>query len=332
MSTRKKRTLSNIKVPTGETEGEIKKKEKIIPAVSNFIQNKKDPVGQAVRGIEFLVDPESCKPWKYHNRDSAWLNPERCSDLISSIQKNGQQFPIIARKLENDPEGKAWEIIAGRRRWFACSYLRKEVRVKALNGDDRECAIVMSLENKDRDDISEFEDAVSYKQQLDGGVFSSQDEMAVSLDLKKSKLSKMLIAAKVQNYKMVMNLFPDITKLKINPIYSLVSLIEKSNDNKQVILKRADKLYQDYVKKGRILTSSVVIKELINSLDASNKTGKKTTKCYHINKKEVLKVQNDSSGNIQFYFLNKNFTTNDLSQLKEIVDGALDEALVAPVS
>ena len=69
--------------------------------------------------------------------------------------------------------------------------------------------------NKDRTDISEFEDAISYKQQLDAGLFDSQDEMAAALDLKKSKLSKLLGAAKIIKYPGIINLFPDITKIKV---------------------------------------------------------------------------------------------------------------------
>ncbi len=46
-------------------------------------------------------------------------------------------------------------------------------------------------------DISEFEDVISFKQQLEAKLFDSQDEMAIALDLKKSKLSIMLSAAKI---------------------------------------------------------------------------------------------------------------------------------------
>lgn len=331
MSTRKKRSLSNVKVQTGDDESQSIT-EKIVPAVSNFISKKKDSIGQAVRGMEFLVDTERCKPWMFHNRDEVWLNPERCNDLISSIRKNGQQFPIIARKLDNDPDGKAWEIIAGRRRWYACNYLKKQVRVKAFNGDDRECAILMNLENKDRDDISEFEDAVSYRQQLEAGLFDSQDEMAVALDLKKSKLSKLLSASRVVNYKSIMNLFSDVTKLKINPLYNLVSLIERSDENRDIILKRASNIYENHIKKGKKLSTTVCINELIKSIHSSAKGASKKTKTYKLQSTEVLRSEYNSRGDIIFSFKNKNINKNNIKEVKELVLSAMSEMFDTPVS
>jgi len=306
--------------------------EKVVPAVSNFISRKNDSIGQAVRGMEFLVDTDKCRPWKYHNRDQAWLNPERCNDLISSIRKNGQQFPIIARKLENDPEGKSWEIIAGRRRWYACHYLKKQIRVKAFTGDDREGAILMNLENKDRDDISEFEDAISYRQQLDSGLFDSQDEMAMALDLKKSKLSKMLSAAKITNYKSIMRLFSDITKLKINPVYSLVALIDKSEKNKEVILKRAKNLHDIHIKKGKSLTPTVCINELIKSLNESSKDVSIKWKNYKIAGAEVLRSDSKSKGKVSFSFNCNNINKENIEEVRRLVLTAFDEFLVDPVS
>ena len=35
----------------------------------------------------FEIDPSLCVPWKYHNRDEAWLNEKKCSDLILSINE-----------------------------------------------------------------------------------------------------------------------------------------------------------------------------------------------------------------------------------------------------
>ena len=209
----------------------------VLPVVSMALSNTnpQNENSKSIRGFEYLVNSDDCKPWKYHNRDQIWMSPEKCKDLISSIRKNGQKFPIIARKIENDPEGKIWEIIAGRRRWFACKHIGIQVRLKAIAANDRDCAILMNLENKDRDDLSEFEDAVSYRQQLEAGLFDSQDDMAVALDLNKSKLSKMLNAAKLTNYNNVMRLFDDVTVLKINPVYKLVTAIERNSTNQEVI-------------------------------------------------------------------------------------------------
>src|SRR5215208_4378726 len=118
MSTRKKRTLSGVKI-FEQDEANVRDNKIILPATSMSLNLEKKNYSEAVRGTEFLVEPSDCRPWKFHNRDNVWMTVDKCQDLISSIRKNGQKVPIFARKIENDLEGKSWEIIAGRRRWFA---------------------------------------------------------------------------------------------------------------------------------------------------------------------------------------------------------------------
>ena len=119
MSLRKKRSLSGVVLNDSNIIGSESKI--ILPATSMSLSyERKNNSSEAVRGTEFLVEPSDCRPWKFHNRDNVWMTVDKCQDLVSSIRKNGQKVPIFARKLENDPDGKNWEIIAGRRRWFAC--------------------------------------------------------------------------------------------------------------------------------------------------------------------------------------------------------------------
>lgn len=331
MSVRKKRSLSNVTVGEPEIDGSYEEV-KVRPAVSNFISKKDNGVGQAVRGTEFLVNPENCKPWVYHNRDEVWLNADRCSDLISSIRKNGQQIPVLARKLENDPDGKSWEIIAGRRRWYACGYLKIKLRLKAISSDDRQCAIIMNLENKDRADISEFEDAISYRQQLKACLFDSQDEMASALDMKKSKLSKMLTTARLCQYKTIMSLIPDITQLKINPAYNLFVLLQKTTKNKEVILARAEQLVKNVKKTGKTYKTNVVINELTRSLENSNKTALINSKQYCHNNLVVLDVARDSKGKVTLTFNEEVSESFELDAIKKVTIKALEEFIVKPVS
>jgi len=322
MSTRKRRTLAGVIVNT--TAISTNDNKIILPAASRTLsQDHKGMHSEAVRGTEFLVDPSDCRPWKFHNRDDVWMNVEKCQDLISSIRKNGQKVPIFARKLEHDPQGKNWEIIAGRRRWFACNYLGIKIRVKATDAGDRECAILMNLENKDRNDISEFEDAVSYKQQLEGNLFDSQDEMAIALDIKKSKLSKMLSAAKIMDFTEIMALFNDITLLKINPVYSLVLLLERDYKNKEIIIKRANDLKNLIQNRSANLKTNVIINELIGSIELNKDLKNGLNKTYKIDDKIIFKTNQVSSRKVIFEF-NKH---NALHVAKDDIKKLLHEAV-----
>ncbi|WP_158615180.1 ParB/RepB/Spo0J family partition protein [Legionella septentrionalis] len=324
MSTRKKRSLSNV-IVSNENPRPLEEKKVILPAASRTVQTDSNKSLEIVRGNEFLVDTSDCKPWRFHNRDTIWMSLDKCQDLISSIRKNGQKVPIFARKIENDPEGKNWEIIAGRRRWFACNHLGKKVRVKAVEASDRECAILMSLENKDRNDISEFEDAISYKQQLEAKLFDSQDEMAAALDLKKSKLSKMLSAAKISNYSEVMSLFDDITLLKINPIYSLVLLIEKSDRNRAAIVQKAIELREVNSKRKNKLKVNVIISELVDSIKSEKESTSKKSKTYKIGEKTIFKANLTSNRKVVFEINRSNITSEEQEKVREMLIDALDE-------
>lgn len=320
MSTRKKRSLSGVVVNNSnenETPNNI-----LLPATSRALTQGKNNQSEAVRGTEFLVEPSDCKPWKYHNRDNIWMSVDKCQDLISSIRKNGQKVPIFARKIENDSEGKNWEIIAGRRRWYACNYLGIKIRVKATDATDRECAILMNLENKDRNDISEFEDAISFKRQLEANLFDSQDEMALSLDLKKSKLSKMLSASKIINYPEIMVLFKDLTLIKINPIYSLVVLLEKNATFKNQILERAVELNAKLASRESV-KASVIINELMSSVSKSSTLNKAPLKSYKINNTLVIKENEVTSKKVVLEISRENLSGLPREKLFDLVMQAI---------
>lgn len=326
----KKRTLKGI---SADKQGTKKELDTSLPVTSMFLSgtNVQSNLGTAVKGVEYLVDPNDCKPWKYHNRDEVWMNADKCRELISSIRKNGQKFPVIARKLENDPDGKKWEIIAGRRRWFSCKHIGEKLRLKSTDANDRDCAILMNLENKDRDDVSEFEDAISYKQQLDANLFDSQDDMAAALDLNKSKLSKMLAVAKLMNHTTVMRLFDDITTLKINPVYKLVVEIEKNSNNKEVIYEKAKNLFKRMADSKVKMSSSMIITKLLDSLKASSKTSN-YFKNYKIGGDLVIKAIESKSGVITFEMNRKSIDSFDKKELKDLLSKALEDLAKTPVS
>lgn len=324
MYMRKKRSLSGV--IANNSEGAEVNNKIILPATSRTLNQDKNNHSEAVRGTEFLVDPSDCRPWKFHNRDSIWMSVDKCQDLISSIRKNGQKVPIFARKIENDRDGKHWEIIAGRRRWFACNHLGIKIRVKATDANDRECAILMNLENKDRNDISEFEDAISFKQQLEANLFDSQDEMAMALDLKKSKLSKMLSAAKIVDYKEIIDLFKDITLLKINPVYSLVLLLEKNSTNKELIINKAKHLHEVLSSRKSLIKTNVIINELISSVDDKDNKNK-NYKTFKLEDKIIIKTNEITSRKVVFELNKSNIVNFSSEEIKKVVLDALSEYL-----
>lgn len=149
-----------------------------------------------------LVDPARCRMWSRHNRDYALLTDENCRDLIDGIKSQGQQeFPAIVRRLEG--EDHEFEVICGARRHFAVSWLRGNnypqfrYLVEVRDITDEEAFRLADIENRDREDISDYERAVDYAAAIKLYYGGQQKAMAERLEVSPPWLSRYLVLAKM---------------------------------------------------------------------------------------------------------------------------------------
>ncbi len=149
-----------------------------------------------------LVDPARCRMWARHNRDYALLSEENCRDLIDGLKAQGQQeFPAIVRRV--DEEEHDFEVICGARRHYAVSWLRAHnypqfrylIEVRDLT--DEEAFRLADIENRDREDISDYERAVDYAQAIKLYYGGRQKDMAERLEVSPPWLSRYLVLAKM---------------------------------------------------------------------------------------------------------------------------------------
>ena len=149
-----------------------------------------------------LIDPARARMWARHNRDYALLTEENCRDLIDGIKAQGQQeFPAIVRRV--DDEDHEFEVICGARRHFAVSWLRANnypqfrylVEVRDLT--DEEAFRLADIENRDREDISDYERAVDYAEAIRLYYGGQQKQMAERLEVSPPWLSRYLVLAKM---------------------------------------------------------------------------------------------------------------------------------------
>jgi len=214
----------------------------------------------------FHVDPRRCRAWSHHNRTSAWYTRDRCQDLIESIAKDGQQEPAVARKLVGDPNFD-YELIYGMRRRFACEYLNARLKLRVIEADDARAAVLMHIENADRQDITPMERALSFQSQLEARIFPTQEALADAIGLTKGQVSKLVKAASLMRHATLTQLFVDKSAVPVDAAYKLATLWERPGA-KEVILKAAQNLLQ----KERAGRSPVdLIKVLLASLDRSRK-------------------------------------------------------------
>ena len=235
----------------------------VVPAAEMALTGRIAPALE--RENVLSVDPKRIRPWAYHNRTEGWYTRERCQDVIDSIARDDQQVPALARKLSGDANYD-YELIYGMRRRFACEVLNRKLKVRLIDADDARAAVLMHIENAERQDITPMERALSFQSQIEGKVFTTQESLSEAIGLSKGQVAKMLKAAQLMRHPTIGALFSDKSSVPVEQAYKLATLMERPGA-KEVVLKAAQNL-----KKGEGKPeASDVLKRLIASLDRSKK-------------------------------------------------------------
>jgi len=152
---------------------------------------------QAFEGAKPAVrlDPAQVRPSKWANRhESAYTSPafERLKDTIDS--SNGNAQPIMVRRVDD-----GFEILCGHRRHRACSELG--LPVFAVVFDEHLTALDLFLhmerENRERVDLSPYEQGRMYVHALDTGLFPSQRRLSVAIGLSHTWVRKTVQIARL---------------------------------------------------------------------------------------------------------------------------------------
>jgi ParB/RepB/Spo0J family partition protein len=243
----------------------------------------------------YLVDPKRVKAWTHHNRSAVWYTRERCQDLIDSIAKDEQQEPALARRLKGDPDFD-YELIYGMRRRFACEAIGRKLKLRVVDADDSRAAVLMHVENADRQDITPMERALSCQALIDGKVFKAQDALAEAMNLSKGQVSKMLKAAGLLRQGAIGGLFTDTSTVPVEQAYKLAALMDRTGA-KEIILQAAKNLGRD----GQGRAASEIIRMLIGSLDRSKKFPP-TQKRYNVGAARHVMVSRNARGKVTLAF------------------------------
>jgi ParB family chromosome partitioning protein len=271
--------------------------------------------GRIVPALEreniFAVDPRRVRPWKYHNRTDAWYTRERCLDLIDSIAKDGQQEPALARRIAGDANFD-YELIYGMRRRYACEHLNAKLKLRVLEADDARAAVLMHIENADRQDITPMERALSFQQQIEARVFPTQEALAEAMGLSKGQVTKMIKAAGLLRYSSIAGLFADRSAVPVDQAYKLASLMERSGA-KEVVLKAAQNLAGKARREPRD-----VLKSLLGSLDRSSRF-EPVQRTYNVGTAGRVVVTRNARGKVTLAFP-KGFKGVDKSEVLTALD------------
>lgn len=227
-----------------------------------------------------LVDPARCRMWARHNRDYALLTEENCRDLIDGIKAQGQQeFPAIVRRL--DGEEQDFEVICGARRHFAVSWLRANnypqfrylVEVRDLT--DEESFRLADIENRDREDISDYERAVDYAEAIRLYYGGSQKAMAERLEVSPPWLSRYLVLSKMPGE--ILSAFASKRDIRERHARALKPLLGNP-DEAQAVLAEARQIAQQQAQAAKGQGAYIDAAEVFKRLTAAAKVKKAPAK------------------------------------------------------
>ena len=179
------------------------------------------------------IDPKLCRNWKYADRNKFELG--NIEELAEDIKQNGQLQPAIIRKI--DSLDFHYEIIAGERRWRACS--EAEINLKAIvTNEDAGCLVIQTSENKKKS-LSPYSLATTYeKLMLDLNI--SQNELSRKLGMPKTSFSELMSFNKVP--KIVWEAVGDMTNVKPRTAAFLSLMCNESENYLNAIIKIAPKI------------------------------------------------------------------------------------------
>lgn len=151
------------------------------------------------------VSPFRCKMWDLHDRLEAEISEQSCSQELESFARHGQLVPVLARPCVGDPSYDL-ELIYGARRLYWARHTNRQLLAEVRELSDIEAIIAMDIENRHRKDVSPYERGLSYARWLKSGHFDSQDELAKTLRISSSQVSRLLKLARLPS--VVVSAFP----------------------------------------------------------------------------------------------------------------------------
>jgi ParB family transcriptional regulator, chromosome partitioning protein len=249
--------------------------------------------GSKVKTPRLLVDPSQCKVWDRHNRDYELLNETRCKDLISQFKETGrQEFPGIVRLFDGGGEIK-YEIICGARRFWTSKYLGWKYFVEIRNLSDEEAFRLSDIENRAREDISDYERALDYKNAL-SHFYQNQVQMANRLEVTTSWLSRYLDLADLPEE--IVNAYRDITEIKVIHARKLKPFLNGSTENKinkEKIIQKALELEQSGCEGSKVVAEllSVIKTKIKRNRTKTNHSSKNGLVYMEIRKRKDKKIE-----------------------------------------
>ena len=185
--------------------------------------------------VEFL-DPKRIKPSRFANRHELSFAGAEFEGLKAEIQAAGRNVqPIKVRRVGQGGDGQdEYEIAFGHRRHRACLELGLPVAAIIEVLTDAQLFTEMERENRERQDLSPWEQGVMYKRAIDDGLFPSLRRLATSIGAQVGNVSTAIQLASLPVE--VVDAFPSPLDLQFRWGAALKAALDK---NPQEVLAQA---------------------------------------------------------------------------------------------
>jgi ParB family chromosome partitioning protein len=225
--------------------------------------------GDVVEKTLLWTEPERCRIWERHNRRYELLNETRCADLIEGFKAQGQQeFPAVVRRSTDDAEHD-YEVICGARRHWTVTWLRAHnyrqfrflIEVRDLS--DEEAFRLGDIENREREDISDYERARDYADAVRRYYGGRQKDMAARLEVSEAWLSRYLALAKLPQE--IVEAYVDITEIKERHARELKPLLSGAEQRRRMFAEArslAEEQARARAGDGRVVDGPAVVARL----------------------------------------------------------------------
>lgn len=187
------------------------------------------------------LDPDEISASGWANRHEASYSTAAFARFKTNIEAAGGNVqPILVRK---SPKGEGYELIFGHRRHRATSELKIPVLAVVWDKElpDHDLFLLMERENRERADLSAFEQGRSYLQALDEktGLFRSERQLAEAIGMSRAWIGKTLKIARLPQA--IVDSFA--SPLEIKPAHAEAIEIAMK-ENERAVIRRAEKLRQ----------------------------------------------------------------------------------------
>lgn len=252
------------------------------------------------------VDPEDCILWPFADRPQDELGD--LDSLAESMQNHGQQEPVLIRaNRQNTPQ--KYEIIFGNRRWRAAK--KANIKLSAVFRDitDQQAALCQKEENENRKELSDFARALSYRAQIEGGVFKNENELSKYLGISRQSLNDIMSYLRVPE--ILRNNIKNYKLLSKNMVVKLATLA-KDNEHLDVLMHLADKISE------KKITTTNLEGEILRCLSPKTRVSKGENPCYvqkTASGKTLLKTEQKNNGDVFLYIQHGLIGSDDVEEV-----------------